>query len=243
MGVQLFLDILRSLNPTHVIRLMLSQRSNEDCLKVLPQLTEEFLTSTPGLFTPPDRGTSAQGTPESGCYFNPCSSVGGTSLCGGVRMMGVQRVAIPSRVTGGHEGASAAPVGGPKGLRGGSEGAFPGEGGETSIREENRESSYPSSDIEMYGSSEEEFSITESRYVLVCVCVCVCVCVQASSISPSLPLFFTFLLSSAPFLLPSFPPPLIPLHPLSPLPPSPLLPPSSFSSYPLPLSPHVVERR
>lgn len=174
MGVQLFLDILRSLSPTHVIRLMLSQRTNEDCLKVLPQLTEDFLISTPGLFTPPDRGASAYGTPESGCYFNPCSSVGGPSSYGGIRMMGVQKIVIPTRAKRLHERTGESPgraeqgseeVGpssGRAGLMGGAEEVSPG-GVEEGSREKRAESPCLSSDMEMYGSSEEEFSVSESR--------------------------------------------------------------------------------
>ena len=58
MGVQLFLDILRSLNPSHVIRLIPTKQSyTMDALKDLPPLTEAFLTTTPGLFTSANKST------------------------------------------------------------------------------------------------------------------------------------------------------------------------------------------
>ena len=57
MGVQLFLDIVRSISPTHIIRLLPTQYTTVDTIRHLPPLTEEFFTSTPGLFTPADRGS------------------------------------------------------------------------------------------------------------------------------------------------------------------------------------------
>lgn len=134
MGVQLFLDILRSLSPSHVVRLIPRERYGEDKLKTLPQLTEDYLTATPGLFTSADKKLPAP-----------------TSYCA----------------------ASRSPSGG----RGLHVDPFPGVGDVTSTEDIERpeplslwgakvalegeeETGYLSSDIEMYGSSEEEFTIS-----------------------------------------------------------------------------------
>ena len=57
MGVPLFLDIVRLLKPTHIIRLLSKESDVMDSIRHLPPLTEELFTSTPGLFTPTDRAS------------------------------------------------------------------------------------------------------------------------------------------------------------------------------------------
>ena len=135
MGVKLFLDLLRSLRPTHVVRLLLKRRYREDTLKVLPPLTEEFLTSTPGLFTPADRKSDASPSPipTSGCSSLAHGHVDPFPGVGDVRTM--------------------------------KEWEGSGEKGEESSRESGGVTECLSSDMEMYGSSEEEFSLSESRQV------------------------------------------------------------------------------
>ena len=59
MGVQLFLDIVRTVKPTHIIRLLPPFLRSVDHVRTLPPLTAEFLTTTPGLFTWPEQ-TSPQ---------------------------------------------------------------------------------------------------------------------------------------------------------------------------------------
>ena len=126
MGVQLFLDILRSLSPFHVVRLIAKHRCGEDALKALPQLTEDYLTSTPGLFIPADKATSAtSGSPSRrrGLHIDPFPGVG----------------EIRSAVDLENAGPS---------LEGGV-----GEGEKDRVEEDG-------DDIEMYGSSEEEFTVS-----------------------------------------------------------------------------------
>lgn len=59
MGVQLFLDIVRTVKPTHIIRLLPPFLQSVDHVRTLPPLTAEFLSTTPGLFTWPEQ-TSPQ---------------------------------------------------------------------------------------------------------------------------------------------------------------------------------------
>ena len=134
MGVQLFLDILRSIRPSHVVRLIPKRDyAVEDVLKALPQLTEEYLTATPGLFTPPDKATSdfqdAPGSPSRGLglHVDPFPGVGDVRSTADLEK--------PASPCGEREGADR-------------EGERAEEAGDIS------------SDIEMYGSSEEEFAIS-----------------------------------------------------------------------------------
>ena len=134
MGVQLFLDVLRSLCPTHVVRLISStppRRYDSDILKMLPPITEKLLTSTPGLFTPVDRVTlSSSFHPP----FTPHSMMDLFPGEGGARKgCGLEKS---------EEGSSwLVPV-----VEGGEEGE-----GELS------------SELEMYGSSDDQFSVSECR--------------------------------------------------------------------------------
>lgn len=135
MGVQLFLDILRSLSPSHVVRLIPKRRCGGDILKSLPQLSEDYLTSTPGLFTPADKAAShhhaASGSPYRGrgLHVDPFPGVG----------------EVQSTVDLEKPGSSWEKEEGVEGER---ERMEEGAGGDIS------------SDIEMYGSSEEEFTIS-----------------------------------------------------------------------------------
>ena len=94
---------------------------------MLPPLTEDLLTSTPGLFTPVDRSSA----PYTHQPFVQRSVIDLFLVEGGADGCGQESGEPPS--------PQAAVVGG--------------EGEDTS------------SDIEMYGSSEDEFSITEGRWV------------------------------------------------------------------------------
>ena len=55
MGVQLFLDTVRTLKPTHIIRCLPQFRQSVDYVRTLPPLTAEYMSTTPGLFTWPER--------------------------------------------------------------------------------------------------------------------------------------------------------------------------------------------
>lgn len=51
MGIPLFLDIVRSLHPSHIIRLLYKQQRTVESVRELCPLTSELLKSTPGLVT------------------------------------------------------------------------------------------------------------------------------------------------------------------------------------------------
>lgn len=53
MGAQLFLDILRSVTPTHIVRSYVN--SFVEGVDALPPLSADFLTSAPGLFRMPEK--------------------------------------------------------------------------------------------------------------------------------------------------------------------------------------------
>jgi len=48
MGVQLFLDTVRTLKPTHIIRCLPHFRQSVDYVCTLPPLTAEYMSTTPG---------------------------------------------------------------------------------------------------------------------------------------------------------------------------------------------------
>lgn len=119
MGVQLFLDIVRSLKPSHIIRFLSKESCVTDTIRHLPPLTEELFTSTPGLFTPADgaAGTISQSAMPQQQFTQE-----------------TWQTSIPEDVL----------VGVEEGL------------------DEDVDRTL-SSDLEMYGSSEEEFCISDAR--------------------------------------------------------------------------------
>ena len=131
MGVQLFLDILRSLKPSHIIRLLPKKKYSIDTCKDLPPLTETLFMTTPGLFTPADKFSCISSDSSNQVKFEAkeLSSIFDDDSVNKSLMM-VDKVI---------------------------------EGEDAQTRADPEDVMYLSSDIEMYGSSEDEFSISEAR--------------------------------------------------------------------------------
>lgn len=116
--MQLFVDIVRSVSPTHIIRLLPTISSTMDTIRHLPPLTEAFFTSTPGLFTPAEKG---------------CGLSNAQPTC----------VPVPSVLP----GSGISESGGPAAVE------------ETCQAEVGGDSS---SDVDMFGSSDEGFEVSDS---------------------------------------------------------------------------------
>ena len=128
MGVHLFLDVVRSLKPSHIIRLLSKESYVVDTIRHLPPLTEKLFTSTPGLFTPVDRtsdiANESKEKPEQ--LFN--QELLHTSMAQVTATSAFDEVLL----------------------------------GPVEISDDDVDRTQ-SCDIEMYGSSEEEFSLSDTR--------------------------------------------------------------------------------
>jgi len=134
MGVQLFLDIVRSVSPTHIIRLLPSESSHIDTRKTLPPLTETLFTSTAGLFTTADKGRGTFVPVHKG-YSMPMPGDSGSGTLGEV---GPDSQAPCNSVSAENDRGT----------------------GQVCSATVDRDSS---SDIEIFGSSEEAFDISGTR--------------------------------------------------------------------------------
>ena len=132
MGVQLFLDIVRSVSPTHIIRLLPSESSHIDSRKVLPSLTDALFTSTAGLFTAADRGHGTFVPAGKECDASTARPEGGHGTVVGVEPE--SQASVSAEKNEASEISLQATVGGDS-----------------------------SSDMEIFGSSEDAFDISGSR--------------------------------------------------------------------------------